>query len=227
MLEWLAWTSIALAIASALIIALDQLRHPQRMAIMNVVWPTTALYLSVIALWWYFRAGRRMAKDAPGITMEMGGRASKAPTFAQVALGASHCGAGCALADLVTEFGIFRFGLTVAGSMLLASYVWDFVGAWTLGILFQYFTIRPMRNISAGAALLAAIKADTFSILAFQVGMYLWMALAHFKFFPSAHLEPDNPVYWFSMQAAMICGFLTTMPMNRLLIALGVKEKMG
>jgi hypothetical protein len=225
MLEWLAWLSVTLAVASALIVVLDELRHPQSMAIMNVVWPVTALYLSVFALWWYFRAGRRMAKDAP--EMEMRGDPNKAPTIAQVALAASHCGAGCALADIGMEFSIFAFGLTVAGSMLLASYLWDFVAAWTLGILFQYFSIQPMRKLSPPAALLAAIKADTFSILAFQVGMYLWMALAYFKLSPSPHLEPNNPVYWLSMQAGMICGFLTSMPMNRLLIAVGLKEKMG
>lgn len=225
MLEWLAWLSIALAGASALIIVLDELRHPQSMAVMNVVWPVTALYLSVFALWWYFRVGRRMAKDAP--EMQMSGDPGRAPTIAQVALATSHCGAGCALADLAMEFGIFKLGLMVAGSMLLASYLWDFVAAWTLGILFQYFSIRPMRKISRSAALLAAIKADTLSILAFQVGMYLWMALVYFKLSPSPHLEPNNPVYWLSMQAGMICGFLTSMPMNRLLIAVGLKEKMG
>ncbi len=36
---------------------------------------------------------------------------------------------------------------------------------------------KPMRDVSAGEALVAAIKADTLSILAFQVGMYGFMAL--------------------------------------------------
>jgi hypothetical protein len=53
------------------------------------------------------------------------------------------------------------------------------------------------------------------------------MAIVYFKLFPSPHLEPKYPVYWLSMQIGMICGFLTSMPMNRLLIAWGWKEKMG
>ena len=35
-------------------------RRPQKMFIMNLVWPITALYFSVFALWFYFRIGRPM-----------------------------------------------------------------------------------------------------------------------------------------------------------------------
>ena len=225
MLEWLAWVSIGVALASALAIALDEVRHPQKMGIMNVVWPATALYLSLIAVWWYFRAGRKMAKDAP--EMQMGGDKDAPPTWAQTALATSHCGAGCALADVATEFTVFGLALAVAGSALWASFLWDFVAAWTLGVVFQYFTIVPMRHLSPGAGILAAMKADTLSITAFQVGMYGWMALVWFVLFPGPHLEPNKAAYWLMMQVAMVCGFLTSLPMNRLLIGLGWKEKMG
>ena len=224
MLVWIAWASLGLAFACASIIVLDEVRHPQSMAVMNAVWPATALYLSVIALWWYFRAGRGMAKDAPG--RKMGGD-HKPPTLSQVALAASHCGAGCALADIGTEFALFALRATIAASTLVASYVWDFVGAWSLGILFQYFSIKPMRSLSPAAGIAAAIKADTLSILAFQVGMYAWMAISYYKLNPHSHLEPNSPVYWLSMQVGMICGFLTAMPMNRMLVSWGWKEKMG
>jgi hypothetical protein len=223
MLTWLAWLSLTLAIGSAVAIAIDEASHPQKMSVMNVVWPVTGLYLSVFALWWYFRAGRSMAKDAPA--MNMASSANKPPTATQTALAASHCGAGCALADILAESSIFSLGIAIAGSTLLASYVYDLLAAWLLGIAFQYFSIKPMGELSPAAALLAAIKADTLSILAFQVGMYAWMALARYRVFPG--VEPDSPIYWLSMQAGMICGFLTAMPMNRFLIAKGWKEKMG
>ena len=51
MLAAIAWVSLAVAFACALWIAVDEMRHPQAMAIMNIVWPVTALYLSVFALW--------------------------------------------------------------------------------------------------------------------------------------------------------------------------------
>jgi hypothetical protein len=228
MLEWIAWVSIGVAIACAAVIAVDEARHPQAMGVMNAVWPVTALYLGAIGLWWYFRVGRRMARNAAGGHMgHMHGGGDTPPTWAQSLLAASHCGAGCALADIVVEFSIFALGLTVAGSALLASYVWDFAGAWALGIVFQYFSIKPMRNLTVSAGIVAAIKADTLSIIAFQVGMYAWMAAVHFWLFPAPHLEPVSPVFWLMMQIAMTLGLVTTAPMNRWLVGAGLKEKMG
>jgi hypothetical protein len=72
MLEWIAWVSIGLALISVVVIVVDEVGHPQMMGVMNLVWPVTALYLSVVAVWWYFKVGRRMAVDAPAMTMEMG-----------------------------------------------------------------------------------------------------------------------------------------------------------
>ena len=71
------------------------------------------------------------------------------------------------------------------GSMLWAEYTIDFVAAWALGIVFQYFAIQPMRHLPVGQALVAAIKADTLSIVAFQIGMYAWMALVLLPAIPS------------------------------------------
>jgi hypothetical protein len=227
MLAWLAWLSLGLSFASAIAIVIDELRHPQKMWIMNIVWPVTAFYLSLIGVWWYFRAGRAPAKDAPAMTMKKDGEEKMPPNFAQIALATSHCAAGCALADIAIESIIFKFGLTIGGSPLFASYALDFVAAWSLGILFQYFTIKPMLNLSAMDGLKAAIRADTFSILAFQVGMYAWMSLVYYRLFPAPHLTPNQPVYWLMMQVAMICGFMTSFPMNRLLVSIGWKEKMG
>lgn len=226
----LAWISIVLAFVCALWIAADEVRHPQTMTIMNVVWPVTALYFSVFAVWAYYALGRPKAADAMRAMQQehSGGMASdeqKPPDAASVAVGTSHCGAGCMLADVGTEFAIAGAGITLFGSMLWAEYALDFAAAWLLGIVFQYFAIKPMRkDLSVGGALWAAIKADTLSIAAFQVGMYAFMALTYFKLFPAPHhLTPFDPRYWLMMQAAMICGFATSFPMNRFLIGMGLK----
>jgi len=231
----IAWLSIGLSVLCAFVIAVDEARHPQGMAVMNVVWPVTALYFSVFALWAYFTLGRGKSSTAvrqrkaegKGLqaTAEVGQRA---PTLAQVALGTSHCGAGCMIADVGTEFAIAATSLTLFGSVLWSEYILDFAVAWALGIVFQYLAIKPMRpQLSPGMALWAAVKADTLSIAAFQVGMYLFMALVYFKLFPAPHhLAAFDPRYWLMMQIAMICGFLTSFPMNRLLIARGIKEAM-
>ena len=39
-------------------IAIDEMQHPQHMWIMNLVWPITALYASVIGVAFYFSYGR-------------------------------------------------------------------------------------------------------------------------------------------------------------------------
>ena len=70
------------------------------------------------------------------------------------------------------------------------------------------------------------MKVDTLSIVAFQVGMSAWMALTYYVLFPNPHLEPNNPVFWFMMQVAMIVGYIAAYPANRLLLNSGWKEKM-
>ena len=195
---------------------------------MNVVWPLTALYFSVFALWAYFVLGRKKTQEAMSShhhEMDSGDR-RKAPTVAQVGVGTSHCGAGCMAADVICEFVIAAAGITLLGSVLWAEYAIDFAAAWALGIVFQYFAIKPMGNLSSGQAVLAAIKADTLSILAFQVGMYAWMALVFFKFFAHPHITALQPQYWLMMQIAMACGYATAFPMNWLLIRKGLKEAM-
>jgi hypothetical protein len=236
MLEVISWISLSIAFVCALIIGIDESRHPQKMWIMNIVWPVTALYFSVFAVWVYYRIGRRMANGAmqtmAAAPMEGQKSPPKAqgprdPTWEQTVVSATHCGAGCTLGDIIAEFSIMSLGLTLMGSSLYAEFAGDLLLAWLLGIAFQYFSIKPMRNLSPGEALIAAIKADTLSILSFEIGLFAWMALTYFVLFPAPHLMPTNPTYWLMMQAGMVIGFFTSYPMNRLLIVWGTKEVMG
>ena len=90
-------------------------------------------------------------------------------------------------------------------------------------------TIAPMRGLSVGQGILAAIKADTLSLTAWQIGMYGFMAVGHFVIFRAAlgtRLETDTPEFWFMMQIAMLCGFATAYPVNWWLIRAGWKEAM-
>jgi hypothetical protein len=228
-METIAWISILSAIASAIVIAVDEVRHPQRMWIMSLVWPITALYFNVFALWAYFSLGRKASRDAMPAMDHMAmahGSESRNPTWQQTAVATSHCGAGCTIGDIIAEFSLFALGLTLFGSPLYASFAADLFLAWLLGIAFQYFTIKPMRNLSAGQALVAALKADTLSILAFEVGLFGWMALTYFVFFPNPHLMPTSATYWFMMQIGMVIGYFTSYPMNTLLVRWGLKEAM-
>jgi hypothetical protein len=63
---WLQITAIVALILAFLcmgIILVDLLLgHPQKMWIMNIVWPVTALYFGPVAIWAYYRMGRPQAK---------------------------------------------------------------------------------------------------------------------------------------------------------------------
>jgi Domain of unknown function (DUF4396) len=232
----IAWISLGAAFVCALAIAIDEMRHPQQMWIMNIVWPVTALYFSVFALWGYFRIGRGMTKNAMhGMFKDQmqqhktpqEGKASRDPTWRQTAVSDSHCGAGCVIGDIIAEFSLFALGWTLFGNPLYAEYAGDLILAWLFGIAFQYFAITPMRNLSPAQGLIAAVKSDTLSILTFEIGLFAWMALTFFVFFPHPHLNPTEAGYWFMMQIGMILGFFTSYPMNRWLIKAGWKEAMG
>jgi Domain of unknown function (DUF4396) len=236
MLTPISWASLGIAFICAIVIAIDEIRHPQRMWIMNVVWPVTALYFSVFGLWGYFRIGRRMAQDAmQRMSMDQmqpqmerhEERAEHDPTWRQTAISDSHCGAGCVIGDVISEFSLFALGWALLGSSLYAEYAGDLLLAWLFGIAFQYFAIKPMRNLSVRQGLIAAVKSDTLSILTFEIGLFGWMALTFFVLFPNPHLNPTQASYWFMMQIGMILGFFTSYPMNRWLIKSGWKEAMG
>jgi len=115
--------------------------------------------------------------------------------------------------------------LTLFGHAIFATSVLDYAAAFVLGIAFQYFTIKPMKGLTPVQGLVAALKADTASLTAWQVGMYGWMAIVVFGIAGHEFAKTD-PVFWFMMQIAMLCGFLTAYPVNWWLIRTGVKEAM-
>lgn len=100
--------------------------------------------------------------------------------------GVAHCGAGCTLGDIIGEWLVFTIGWTIpifgyfAANELVPMFIADFTFAWLLGIGFQYFAIVPMREeIGRLEGIWEAIKADTLSIVAFQAGLFAFMAFYH------------------------------------------------
>lgn len=69
-----------------------------------------------------------------------------------------------------------------------------------------------------------AVKADTLSLTAFQVGLCGWMAVRQLLLFPDEALHPNHPTFWFLMQVGMMLGFATAYPMNLWLIKRGIEE---
>jgi hypothetical protein len=104
--ELVAWVALALGFASAFVIAADiaLLGNRQHMAIMNLVFPLTALYMGPAAVWAYFTRGRRMSHGHRHMpTALMTNAPEPRDSWWQVSLSDSHCGAGCALGDVGGE----------------------------------------------------------------------------------------------------------------------------
>lgn len=240
--EWLHLLSLAsviLGVACATLIIADEFRHPQQMWIMNVVWPLTALFGTVFWLWGYFRFGRLATKQQVLAARSEGKIPPNKtkPFAAMVGEGSSHCGSGCTLGDICAEWLAFSvptvavwFGWhSIFSEKIFAVWIIDYIFAYIFGIIFQYYTIAPMRGLGLAQGLWAAIKADTLSLTAWQIGMYGFMAIAFFWIFGDllrTELKVNSFEFWFMMQIAMIAGFATSYPVNWWLLKVGLKEKM-
>ncbi len=239
-LHTLSIIALAVGFVCAIILAIDVTRNPQHMGIMNVVWPVVALFAGPLALWGYFSYGRLATHEMAKPAMEKGETPPSkklTPFPVMVGKGAAHCGSGCTLGDIVAEWLAFLvpaiavwFGYrTVFADKMFAVWIVDFIFAFGFGIVFQYFTIAPMRGLGFWDGIVAAVKADTLSLTAWQVGMYGFMALAQFLYFRpllGKPIEVNTPEFWFTMQIAMLAGFVTAYPVNWWLIKAGIKEKM-
>lgn len=218
--DWLqplatAWLALAFLCAAATALLLYV--SPQKMWIMNVVWPITALYWGALGLWGLWDMGAPPVKPSKR-------QSPMKPFWQQVAVAVTHCGAGCTLGDIVGEWLVFACGWTLFGEKLYAELLVDFPLAFGLGIVLQYFTIAPMRGLGVKEGVAAAVKADTISIVAFEVGLFGWMALDAFVLFPGESIASWN--HWFQMQIGMVVGFFTSYPANWLLLRKGWKEPM-
>lgn len=196
---------------------------------MNVVWVLTALWSSYIGLWAYLKFGKQ--KKAPQMDMkDMDGtmhmNMPSRPHWQTVSLSALHCGAGCTLADIIGETFTYHVPISIGSSLILGSWIFDFILALIIGVFFQFYAIREMQKISFFKGIVKAFKADVFSLSSWQVGMYGWMAIVYFVLFKNNELSKMTPEFWFMMQVAMLFGFFCAFPMNALLIKLGIKKGM-
>ena len=185
-------TYLTLGAASAFGIALQAVRQRQTMWIMYLVWPITALFGTGLVIALYVLDVRHMRRAASAHGAGHHGVHQDTPPFpVMVAKGALHCGAGCTLGDILAEWLAFLAPVVAVGfgwhwifaDKIFAVWILDYLFAYAFGIAFQYYTIKPMRGLSPRMGLVAAIKADTLSLTAWQIGMYGFVAFAKFVLF--------------------------------------------
>ena len=122
---------------------------------MNIVWPVTGLYAGPLALVAYYTIGRKSLKK--NRKKDQGGNEEhmrKKPFWQSVVTGTLHCGSGCTLGDIIAEFGLLIFPFAVFGSQLYGGWIVDYIIAFFIGIVFQYYAIKPMKDLSTGRQML-------------------------------------------------------------------------
>src|SRR3569833_454286 len=101
----LVWLSISVVTAAGMAVYIAA-GHRQKMAVMNFVWPLTALYFGPIAIIFWRCFGAPASNEG----------SKQPPLWRSAIVGDTHCGAGCALGDFAGEWIVFGTGLTIARS---------------------------------------------------------------------------------------------------------------
>lgn len=134
---------------SFVIILIDILSgNQQKMMIMNFVYRLTTLYASIFAIIFYFRIGRKAVLKTETTHGKAKMHSNKKPFWQSVAAGALHCGSGCTSGDILAEVMLLFLPAVLFGSRLLGSWAVEFVFAFLTGIIFQYYSIMPMRKLA-------------------------------------------------------------------------------
>lgn len=231
MLQDVAIANVLVSVILAVWAIADVQRRPPKMAVMKWVWPLTFLWGGVLALTMYLWFGRApvaaQSQGHGGMHGEHHGHGRRS-LWQSVALGATHCGAGCTMADVLTESGLFLLAIQFVflGHRVFGNWLIDYFVALIFGVIFQYAAQAPMSDAPRVTVWWQSFKSDVLSLTSWQVGMYGWMAISMFLLFPRNEMHPDQWLFWWMMQVAMLCGFLTAYPVNWLLIRLKIKEAM-
>ncbi len=126
-------------------------------------------------------------------------------------MGALHCGSGCTLGDIVSEIFLLVIPVILFGSKLYGGWLVSYFFAFAIGIIFQYYSIKPMKNLSGGKAIVAALKADALPLTSWQIGMYGWMASAVFVIYHH-RLESTTPIFWVYDADSNAIGLCNSLP---------------
>jgi hypothetical protein len=106
----------------------------------------------------------------------------------------------------------------------------DYVFDNAFGIVFQYFTMAPMRGLGVRGRHRGGYQGGHSVAHGLQIGMYGFVAFAYFVLFRyllGINLTTDTVEFGFVMQIAMLFGFATSYPVNWWLIRTDVKGSTG
>lgn len=221
-IEIIAWAFLGIGLISFFVVLTDIcMGRYQHMPIMNIAWPLTALYSGPIALYMYFKYSRAHKLNMK--TQRLTKKVKKKPFLVDVFVASIHSGAGCALAVFVAEIVIYCVGIYILGHMIWSSFFIDFFFALALGLIFQFYIIKPMKPRLASSEIFGlALKADILSLCSFLIGTLGWLLAVHFIY--KGELGAGQPLYWFMIQVALTIGLVVSYPVNSALLQAHIKH---
>ncbi|EJL90537.1 hypothetical protein AC790_04805 [Pantoea sp. RIT-PI-b] len=220
MLNQFALPFLVLGGCTALMILKDLFRHPHPVRVMNIIWPVTGLYMPFIGwiAWWYLgRKPSRQQKLALLVSQKIAGNAGWQTIFISTSLSAAACIFGDIITiPIITLLKQFAINPTLWMQAIICVIVSLFIG-----LLFQFLAIRQREKLSFVRALLLALKTEIFPLLIYQLGIFIFMALA-LKFVLNQQIDPLLAAFWFMLQLAILIGFVFSWPANHFLIKRGL-----
>jgi hypothetical protein len=254
-LEIVSWSYLSFSLLSFIIILVDVLMgQSQKMKIMNLVWPISALYLGPFALYFYFRHERvrpqvkccckvlgKTSADRGHVCCQ---RQNKAACDI-VPKKMQHMDHNKMMNKGVNLKSIFLSSLHCGAGCVLGDILAEFVILF-VGITIFGAAIWASFFIDFAAALIFGLAFQYYTIHPMKPELsklqVIWQAIKadvlSLTFFEiglfgwmlacyyifTPVLVANQVVFWFMMQIGMILGLLTTMPINYLLIKWGIKS---
>ncbi|MBA0037875.1 DUF4396 domain-containing protein [Pantoea sp. BIGb0393] len=220
MLNQFALPFLVLGGCTALMILKDLFRHPHPVRVMNIIWPVTGLYMPFIGwiAWWYLgRKPSRQQKLALLVSQKIAGN----PGWQTIFISTSLSAAACIFGDIITIPIITLLKQFAINPTLWMQAIICVIVSLFIGLLFQFLAIRQREKLSFVRALLLALKTEIFPLLIYQLGIFIFMALA-LKFVLNQQIDPLLAAFWFMLQLAILIGFVFSWPANHFLIKRGL-----
>jgi hypothetical protein len=205
----LSWTALAVGIAGSAAVAIDNLilGYRQPVKTMELVWPVTALYGGPAAVAAYWKWGRPQSHR----WRQRHGRPPRRGRHVAVLIRLCHGGTHCALGTIIAEVTILAVGVNVAGGKRWVEFALAYCAAVAVGVVFRYSSGAQRRRRSIRAAVATFARADLACVSAFEVALFVWLALADYVALPAAS-RPHSPLFWFILQIGLIIGVAAALP---------------
>lgn len=219
----LSWVVLIVGLVSTVVIVVDLfvLRYRQPAKVMEIVWPTTALYFGPAAVLTYRQWGRPQSP----LWLERHRTPPRRPRHAATTIETLHCATHCVLGAIIATVVVFGLSLEMFGKRLWPEFVGDYLAAVTVGLMFRYFTEAGTGGRRAWAAIRRFLRGDLLSVSVFEFALLGWLALMELMVFHET-LHPDSPVFWFIVQIGLIIGFFAAWPPTLWLIRRGAKAEL-